>query len=115
MLASGWRWIASTTARSSLNQLATLSFSTLSMTLAISLSLTGAPLRQAATTSLVVRRLPHRAGRQQRHVALGPDSVPTGVLELALASTVRTSSSEMLRAAAATGSTWTRTANFCEP
>ena len=52
VLASGWRWIASTTARSSLNQLATLSFSTLSMTLAISFSLTGAPLRQAATTFL---------------------------------------------------------------
>ena len=52
VLASGWRWIASTTARSLLNQLATLSFSTLSMTLAISLSLTGAPLRQAAMTFL---------------------------------------------------------------
>src|SRR4051812_24882383 len=45
----------------------------------------------------------------------GPDSTPTGVLELALASTVRMSSSEMLRAAAATGSTWTRTANFWAP
>ena len=45
VLASGCRWIASTTARSLLNQLATLSFSTLSMTCAISLSLTGAPLR----------------------------------------------------------------------
>ncbi len=45
VLASGWRWIASTIARSSLNQLATLSFSTLSMTSAISFSLTGAPLR----------------------------------------------------------------------
>ena len=52
VLASGCRWIASTTARSLLNQLATLSFSTLSMTLAISLSRTGAPLRQAATTFL---------------------------------------------------------------
>ncbi len=44
-----------------------------------------------------------------------PVSVPTGALEFALASTVRISSSEMLRAAAATGSTWTRTANFCAP
>src|SRR5689334_6682472 len=52
VLASGWRWIASTTARSLLYQLATLSFSTLSTMLAISLSLTGAPLRQAATTDL---------------------------------------------------------------
>ena len=50
VLASGWRWIASTTARWPLYQLATLSFSTPSMTLAISQSLTGAPLRQAATT-----------------------------------------------------------------
>ena len=32
VLASGWRWIASTMARSLLNQLAILSFSTLSMT-----------------------------------------------------------------------------------
>ena len=35
----------------------------------------------------------------------GPVKVPTGVLEFALDSTVRISSSEMLRAAAATGST----------
>ena len=35
VLASGWRWIASTMARLSLNQLAILSFSTLSMTRAI--------------------------------------------------------------------------------
>ena len=35
VLASGWRWIASTMARSLLNQLAILSFSTLSMTRAI--------------------------------------------------------------------------------
>ena len=44
-----------------------------------------------------------------------PAMVPTGVLELVLATTVRMSSSEMSRAAAATGSTWTRTANFCAP
>src|SRR5438128_789656 len=48
-------------------------------------------------------------------LCLGPLSVPTGVLELVLATTVRMSSSEMLRAAAATGSTCTRTANFCAP
>src|SRR6516225_1175826 len=35
VLASGWRWIASTMARLSLNQLAILSFSTLSITCAI--------------------------------------------------------------------------------
>ncbi len=45
VLASGWRWIASTMARESLNQVAILSFSTLSMTCATSDSLTGAPLR----------------------------------------------------------------------
>ncbi len=45
VLASVWRWMASTTERRSLNQLAILSFSTLSMTRAISSSLTGAPLR----------------------------------------------------------------------
>ncbi len=50
VLASGCRWMASTMARSLLNQLAILSFSTLSTTLAISLSFTGAPLRHAATT-----------------------------------------------------------------
>ena len=44
-LASGWRWIASTIERRSLNQLATLSFSTLLMTRATSSSLTGTPLR----------------------------------------------------------------------
>ena len=50
VLASGWRWIASTTPRLSLNQVAILSFSTLSTTRAISSSLIGAPLRQATTT-----------------------------------------------------------------
>ena len=45
VLASGWRWIASTIARESLNQVAILSFSTLSITRATSLSLIGAPLR----------------------------------------------------------------------
>ena len=45
VLASGWRWIASTMARESLNQVATVSTSTLSITLAIWSSLTGAPLR----------------------------------------------------------------------
>jgi hypothetical protein len=45
VLASGCRWIASTIARESLNQLATRSFSTLSMTRATWLSLIGAPLR----------------------------------------------------------------------
>ncbi len=50
VLASGCRWIASTTPRLSLNQVAILSFSTLSTTRAISSSLIGAPLRQATTT-----------------------------------------------------------------
>ena len=45
VLASGWRWIASTIARLSLNQLATLSFSTLSTTRATWSRWTGAPLR----------------------------------------------------------------------
>ena len=44
-----------------------------------------------------------------------PAMVPTGVLELVLPTKVLTSSSEMPREAAATGSTCTRTANFCEP
>src|SRR3984893_14700644 len=52
VLASGCFWIASTIARSSLNQLAILSFSTLSMTWAISLSLIGAPFFHATTTLL---------------------------------------------------------------
>src|SRR5262245_64102489 len=39
--------------------------------------------------------------------------VPTGVLELALATAERTTSSEMTREAAATRSTWTRLANSC--
>jgi hypothetical protein len=50
VLASGWRWMPSTIERRPLNQLAILSFSTLSMTRAISSSFTGAPLRQATTT-----------------------------------------------------------------
>ena len=45
VLASGWRWIASTMARESLYQVAILSFSTLSITWATWSSLTGAPLR----------------------------------------------------------------------
>jgi hypothetical protein len=44
-----------------------------------------------------------------------PEMEPTGVFELFLARTVRTSSMEMPCDAAATGSTWTRTANFCAP
>ena len=45
VLASGWRWIASTTERLPLKKLAMRVFSTLSMTFAISSSFTGAPLR----------------------------------------------------------------------
>ena len=50
VLASGWRWIASTIERSPLNQLAILLFSTLSEMVATSFSLIGVPLRQATTT-----------------------------------------------------------------
>jgi len=46
---------------------------------------------------------------------LAPATVPTGVLELVLVTKVLTSSSEIPRDAAETGSTCTRTANFCEP
>ena len=44
-----------------------------------------------------------------------PEMVPTGVLEFAFATTLRTSSREMPLAAAPSGSTCTRTANFCDP
>ncbi len=50
VLASGWRWIASTTARLSLKKLAMRLFSTALMTFAISSSLTGMPLRKATTS-----------------------------------------------------------------
>ena len=46
---------------------------------------------------------------------LAPAMIPTGVLELVLASTVCTSSSDTPREAAATGSTWILTANFWGP
>ncbi len=46
---------------------------------------------------------------------VSPDSVPTGTLEFARLTALRISSSEMLRAAAADGSTWTRIAKRCEP
>src|SRR3954462_9147514 len=49
VLVPGWRWIASTTARSPLYQLATLLFSTLSSTVPSSSRWTGAPLRYATT------------------------------------------------------------------
>src|SRR5436853_5197785 len=110
VLAPGWRWTANVTERLSLYQLATLSFSTLSMTRAISCSLTGAPLRHATTTSLYSLAL--RIAEVASRVTFwrGPYSVPTGELELVETSTRRISSRETLRAAAATGSTCTRTA-----
>ena len=52
VLASGWRWMASTMARSPLNRLAILLFSTLSTTRAISSRCTEVPLRAATTTLL---------------------------------------------------------------
>ncbi len=45
VLVPGWRWMASTTPRLPLYQLATLSFSTLSMTFPNSCKRIGAPLR----------------------------------------------------------------------
>ena len=45
VLVPGWRWIASTMPRFSLNQAATLSFSTESITWPSSFRCTGAPLR----------------------------------------------------------------------
>ena len=45
VLVPGWRWMAKMMARWPLNQLATLSFSTLSKTWPISFSRTGLPLR----------------------------------------------------------------------
>src|SRR5262249_16806809 len=115
VLAPGWRWTARVTEGLSLYQLATLSFSTLSMTVATSCSLTGAPLGQVTTTSLY--SLACRMALVASSVTFwrGPYSVPTGELELVATSTRRISSSETLRAAAATGSTCTRTANFCDP
>ena len=49
VLVPGWRWMASSTPRVSLNQAASLSFCTLSMTRPISARRTGAPLRYATT------------------------------------------------------------------
>ena len=46
---------------------------------------------------------------------LGPFSVPTGVVELARATALRMSSIDRPRAAAASGSACTRTANFWLP
>jgi hypothetical protein len=46
---------------------------------------------------------------------LGPFKVPTGVDELARDTAARMSSSDSPRAAAASGSAWTRMANFCAP
>ena len=103
-------------ARESLNQVAILSFSTLSMTCATLVELDRRAVAIGHDHVAVVGGVRHGAGGEQRHrLRSGPCSVPTGVEELALATTLRMSSSEMLRAAAATGSTWTRTANFCAP
>jgi hypothetical protein len=114
-LEPGWRWTASVIERFSLYQLATRLFSTLSTTFATSESLTGAPLRQATTTLRYSSALRMACVASSVTFWRGPVMVPTGAFELVCAITRLISSSEMLRAAAATGSTWTRIANFCEP
>ena len=105
----------STIERWPLNQLAILSFSTLSMMRATSSSFTGAPLRQATTTLRYSAAFSSCPEACSVTLWFGPVSVPTGTLELARATAVRMSSSESPRAAAASGSTCTRTANFCAP
>ena len=70
VLASGWRWIASTIARASLNQVAILSFSTLSMTRATSDELDRRAVAIGHDHVAIVGGVLHRAGRQQRHACV---------------------------------------------
>ena len=84
---------------------------------ATSLRRTGAPLRQATTRSSYCGGMRHLAGGVDRDVlSARPACAPTGVEELAAATTAFWILSRVRpRAAALSESTSTRTANFCWP
>ena len=117
VLVPGWRWIASTIARWPLNQLATRLFCTSSITSPRSRSRTGAPLRHDHDQVAELLRV-LRAGRRPATVAarFGPHRMPVGRLTLRVADRVATPRRCRCRAtASACGSSWMRTAYFCEP
>src|SRR3990172_6732876 len=103
-------------ARSPLAQLAVLTDSTLSSTAATSESRTGLPpgavatIRLANAAALLIWGLAWMMSDWR-----GPSSVPTGELALALRSAFAISSTVRLRAASASGFTYTLTANFFCP
>ena len=98
-------------ARLSLNQLAILLFDAVDHPRDL-VEMHRCPVAMATTTLRYSDALVIAPDAVRVTLCFGPFRVPTGVLELVLETTERTSSSEMLRAAAATGSTCTRTANF---
>jgi hypothetical protein len=79
----GWRWTASTTARVFLNQLATLSSCTLSMTLPSSSRRTGAPLRYVTISGRYAFASVSLPVVSRVHARLGPCRAPVGMFGFA--------------------------------
>ena len=115
MLVPGCRWIASTIARWPLNQLATLVSCTLSTTWPRSPRRTGAPSRNATTSEANPAASVSCPWLSTEYALSVPQSVPVGTFTLPFCTAVATSSMPILRAASCCGSSWIRTAYFCEP
>ena len=110
VLASGWRSTATVMVASPLKVAKVLEVSTLSSTWATSRRRTGLPLRLETISSANSAAFFSCRLACSVSVCAGPSSVPTGVLALAARSAAVSSSSAMLRADSASGSTRTRTA-----
>ena len=115
VLAPGWRKIASVIDGSPFKLACERVVSILSSTVATSFRRTVLPLRLATISSANSWALRSCLLACSVSNCLGPSSVPTGVLTLAERRATDSSSILMLRAANASGSTRTRTANRLEP
>jgi len=111
----GCRWIASSIARSPLYQLPERGSCTPSITFPRSCSCTGEPLRYATTIERkAAASCSWPLAWTVRAFSL-PHRMPVGRLALLLVTASTTSSMPMRRYASARGSSWMRTAYFCEP
>src|SRR5215831_8960294 len=115
VLVPGCRWIASTMARVPSNQLAVLLSWTSSSTLATSCNRTGAPFLYATTSWRNSGALWIWPSARTVYARCGPHNVPVGTLGLPASTAAATSSMPMPRDTRACGSTWIRTAYFCDP
>ena len=109
------RMIALVFALDVLNQLAILSFSTLSMTLPSSTSRTGLPLRYATMSGRYASASMSWPPVCMVNDFVAPCRVPVGRFTFPLATAFATSSMPIPREARARGSSWARTAYFWEP